>query len=251
MPRIPPVKKPVNISGRRFGALEAIDYRVTDNKWRCLCDCGNEVYRRFCDLNSNIRRGSRNSCSKCGVRKPTRGSTGCKFPGRGIDLVGQEFGRLTVVSLIERTPSGSLWLCACSCGSEGHVKRTTSNLKNTSEPGCKDCETERRAAAKVTHGGAHKGVTRLYSIWKGILKRCRDMSNPHYGGKGIKVCREWEDFPTFRAWARAARYDNTLTIDRLDPSKGYMPSNCEWVTQEENSRRVYHPRILDMNGIRA
>lgn len=81
---------------------------------------------------------------------------------------------------------------------------------------------------------------RLYSIWKGMNKRC---NNPNckdyrwYGGKGVKVCEEWQDYLKFREWALQHGYIIGLTIDRIDNRKGYEPSNCQWLTQSENSKK--------------
>lgn len=238
----PPLKAPENITGQRFDSLVALDYRALDNKWRCACDCGGETYRRLCDLRTNLKRGNRSNCEKCRIRIAPN-TRGMKINRPQLNLVGQKFGALTVISRAESTPSGAIWNCSCNCGAGFTVRMGTSQLKNTKNPGCRECESDRRAVIHLTHGGAYKGVTRLYAIWKGMLKRCRDLENPHYGGKGITVCKEWEDFRTFRAWARAAGYQDHLTIDRLDPSKGYHAKNCEWVTPEENSRRVSRPKM--------
>jgi hypothetical protein len=78
-------------------------------------------------------------------------------------------------------------------------------------------------------------------IWKNIRRRCEDPNSinwKYYGGKGVKRCTEWDDFPTFKRWAMANGYSDEMTIDRLDANRGYAPDNCEWVTASENSRRM-------------
>ena len=71
------------------------------------------------------------------------------------------------------------------------------------------------------HGMRH---TRIYNIWRSMRQRC---SNPkcinykNYGGKGVQVCPEWEDFQTFYDWAMSNGYTDKLTIDRLDASGNY------------------------------
>lgn len=239
----PPIQKRENVIGKRFGSLMVVS--VSDKgKWECSCDCGGKTYRRLCDLRSNLKRSSRSSCDECRLRLPPKHSTkGYKLPRRTLSLIGKKFGALTVKSIAEYTPSGTYWYCDCECGSDIVSKRSSAQLRRVKNPGCKDCESDRRAVIHLTHGGAYKGVTRLYSIWKGMIGRCRNLKNPNYGAKGISVCQEWEDFGTFRRWARGAGYQEWLTIDRLNPSKGYFPRNCEWVTQEENSRRVFKPKM--------
>lgn len=84
--------------------------------------------------------------------------------------------------------------------------------------------------------------TRLYRIWRGMMVRCGYFacSNPdafaYYIAKGIAVCREWQEFPQFAAWAQANGYSDQMTIDRLDSSGDYEPGNCRWATMTENLR---------------
>ncbi len=57
-----------------------------------------------------------------------------------------------------------------------------------------------------------------------------------YGGKGVKVCDEWNSYPNFKAWAIANGYTDELTIDRIDISKNYCPENCRWLSKSDNSK---------------
>lgn len=83
-------------------------------------------------------------------------------------------------------------------------------------------------------------VSRVYRIWQGMVTRCgnpRAKDFRYYGARGIRVCRRWSRAASFISWAQASGYADFLTIDRIDPRRGYSPANCRWVTRSENSSR--------------
>jgi hypothetical protein len=73
--------------------------------------------------------------------------------------------------------------------------------------------------------------------------RCRYPRFKYYFGSGITVCDEWKDTPElFVKWAQSNGYAEHLTIDRIDRTKGYCPSNCRWVTYSEQAKNRKHVR---------
>jgi hypothetical protein len=80
--------------------------------------------------------------------------------------------------------------------------------------------------------------TRTYYAWRSMHARCRDLNNPHYGGRGIAVCPEWASYDTF--YDDMGECPDRHSLDRIDNNLGYAPGNCRWVTLREqlnNQRR--------------
>lgn len=97
-----------------------------------------------------------------------------------------------------------------------------------------------------------KHNTRLYRIWGNMKGRCYCKSRreyKNYGGRGIKVCDEWQqDFQAFYDWAMSHGYTDTLTLDRIDVNGNYEPSNCRWITNKEQQNNRQYNKLISYNG---
>ncbi|MCM3595052.1 hypothetical protein M4D55_04545 [Metabacillus idriensis] len=152
------------------------------------------------------------------------------------DLVGKKFGKLTVTDKFETRNRRAYWYCECECGGGKYIYRGSLVKGVTTSCGC----------TVATLGGLSKD--RLYKIWWGMKERCYDKNHhqyQNYGGKGITLCDEWQDFLNFHIWALDNGYKDNLTIDREDSNDIYKPSNCRWLTKSENTahtNRTTHRR---------
>jgi len=91
--------------------------------------------------------------------------------------------------------------------------------------------------------------TRIWNIWCGLRWRAKNPLDKNYGGRGITMCREWEDFRVFFA-DMIDTYRDDLTIERVDVNKPYSKSNCRWATNMEQQSNKRNNRVVVYRGHR-
>lgn len=158
------------------------------------------------------------------------------------DLTGLRFRKLVVLRYAH-TNKHQYWVCLCDCGQETTV--ASNHLKKAN--GTASC-----GCAIVDHGEAVRGrLTPTYRVWLSMRTRC---ANPlakdykHYGGRGITVCPEWDDYTVFLQ--DMGERPTGRSIDRIDNAKGYEPGNCRWATKLEQMRNTRVARWIEFNGKR-
>jgi len=165
------------------------------------------------------------------------------------NLVDEVFGHLTVLELANKHRRGNSWVCKCDCGNK--IILSTCRLIDQKNRGAnKSCGCKNKKQNRMS-----KEHSRIYQIWKGMIYRCYKPTKSgyeRYGGKGVTVCDEWRyDFAPFLEWALANGYSDVLTIDRIESTKPYGPSNCRWsdyFTQEAN-RGMHKDNTTGYKGV--
>lgn len=173
---------------------------------------------------------------------------------KAIDLVGQKFGRLTVVKRSSKVGENSVkWLCRCECGKEKITTRSHLKSGTVKSCGCLLIDTNKKT--KTKHGLSND---ELYDVYHNMTRRCYDVKNEKYscyGARGISVCEEWmnvgDGINNFVSWCKSNGYEKGLQIDRIDNDGNYEPSNCRFVTSRQNSlnRRMLKSNTSGYEGI--
>lgn len=166
---------------------------------------------------------------------------GRKMP-RSPNLVGEVFGRLTVVERAGMRGTRTLWACFCECGNP-HAA-TTSDLRYGGVQSC-GCLLAGRTAKNYRHGHSTRslGFTRTYNSWRAMIDRCTNPNNigwENYGGRGITICDRWvNSFESFLS--DMGDRPKGLTLDRIDNDGNYNPINCRWATWQEQRSNTRRP----------
>lgn len=165
-----------------------------------------------------------------------------------IDLVGKRYGRLIVLENRGKDKNRNYyWLCRCDCGNEKVVMGE--NLKRGLTKSCGCLQDEIRIK---THSLHKKSKTRLYNIWCGIKGRCfnpNEQAYKLYGARGISICDEWKSsYENFEKWALQSGYKETLTLDRKNVNGDYKPSNCRWITMQEQQNNRRNNNVITYKG---
>ena len=163
------------------------------------------------------------------------------------DLTGRRFGKLVAVShYVTRNGSGRskrVWVCLCDCGIE--TRANPDNLKNGTTKSCGCLRTD-VCLERTKHGMCG---TPEYNAWAGMMARCYRISSPdypHWGGRGVDVCKRWHDATAFLL-DMGKKPEGDYSLDRIDNSKGYSNDNCRWASrsQQNKNRRPFGSRSID------
>jgi hypothetical protein len=104
------------------------------------------------------------------------------------------------------------------------------NLRHGASRSC-GCLRKEKSKFKGAHGHAShlSGRSPTFISWSSMVSRCtnsKQNSYALYGGAGITICERWHSFANFLS--DMGERPAGLTLDRINPSGNYEPSNCRW-----------------------
>jgi len=164
-----------------------------------------------------------------------------------IDITGQTFGRLTVISTAQRVDGKVAWKCECECGTECIKKGMNLRAGKTKSCGCLKIDVS--GARFRTHGLTDSPE---YKVWAVAKERCYRVNNPKYksyGARGIAMCDRWRySFSNFieDMGKRPPPHpiNGPYSIERTDNDGDYCPENCKWATIIEQANNTRTNRFI-------
>lgn len=162
------------------------------------------------------------------------------MPAKPVDATGERFGSLTAIrNTFTKLPKRRtfIWEFKCDCGEV--VLRDLQIVKQhrtKHKSGCNSCIKINTITKSTTHGDSNSC---LYSIHRGILKRCYNSTGSfkNYGAKGVIVEDYLHDYINFKEYVtNLDSYKEGLSLDRIDAAGDYTRGNLRWVTQLMQAR---------------
>lgn len=171
------------------------------------------------------------------------------------NLIGSKLGRwLVTAEDVERTSQAKhlYCYCTCECGTKKSIRISSILAGESLSCGCLQRETA--SIRKTTHGcSQHEAWQAYYDM----LRRCNDSKRKdfhHYGGKGIRVCKEWQEgwetgegFKQFLA-DMGPKPEGKAEIERADRNGDYCKENCYWEDRRAQTNNTSQNRMLEFKG---
>lgn len=166
------------------------------------------------------------------------------------ELVGQQFGRLTVLQHSHQVENHHHWHCGCVCGNLKTINGNSLKRGLTQSCGCLQRERAKGRPPKHTHSLRGGKPTKAYYTWQSMISRCYYPSNhsyKNYAFRGTTVCDRWRhSFENF--YADMGDPPSGTTLERIDNEGNYTPENCKWATPLEQAQNRRTTRRITYQG---
>lgn len=161
-----------------------------------------------------------------------------------INMIGQKYNKLTVLSKVETNHNGYVYECLCDCGNKKVIEGKSIRSGLTKSCGC--IRSQYVSTKNKTHEKTNTGA---YKSWRAMKTRCTNLNTPsykNYGERGITICDRWLNFENF--YEDMGDRPEGKTLERIDNSKGYSRENCKWASKKEQNRNTRQVKLLTYEG---
>ena len=117
---------------------------------------------------------------------------------------------------------------------------------NTKSCGCLNRDRQRETLLDFPK----KAHWKEYRAWQAMKERCQcpnHIGYKNYGGRGITVCKEWEEsFDQF--YRDMGPCPPKYSLDRVNTNGNYEPSNCRWASRQTQANNTRRNTFLTIDG---
>lgn len=173
---------------------------------------------------------------------------------KAIVTPGEKFGRWTVVEEAPRRGKHRYARVRCACGTAREVNLGSLRRGISRSCGCLAAEVSAETGRRQRRHGYSSDYSRgrrspTYASWTAMRRRCLSPNSANYylyGGRGIRVCKRWDQFEAFLA--DMGDRPRGTSLDRIDVDGDYEPGNCRWATRREQGNNRRPCKYLTYNG---
>lgn len=224
--------KLIDLTGLQFGSWTVIEKSLIKDKhghpkWTCKCICGTISNV----LGSTLRSGRSLRCRRC--------ATHLLSENKIVDISNKIFGHWKVIEY-DRASIGrrdAFWLCECKCKQIFSIRAHA--LLSGKSKCCRNCYYSRTdnydyLLKKIVEGANRRNLS--VSITKYDLINLFQKQNNRCALSGVllQLGVAGSNFLNIRKW----KEQNTVSVDRIDSSKGYTVDNIQIVHKHINLMKL-------------
>jgi hypothetical protein len=154
---------------------------------------------------------------------------------------GTTLNKVEILSYLGSKPKSrvAVYECQCSVCNQKFVSSSTNFILNRYLLGCHSCTSTVQATQRRTHNSPTSNKAR--KSWYKIKERCFNVNCKDYSDYGAKGITMQEDYVnSFAAFYEEVgdppEISKKWSIDRIDPSKGYVKGNMRWASINQQAR---------------
>lgn len=174
-------------------------------------------------------------------------------PHNFVDMTGRKIGEWVVLGIDEtrskeKKGEVTFWFCKCVCGKiKSYSGKWLRNNMTKGNCGCINRKIKKEKKKVINNEPEFQQQRRIRSIYSNMKSRCLEPNSTdyaRYGAVGITLCERWrEGFKyfyddMFESYVEFESINglNSATLDRIDSTGDYEPSNCRWLTRKQQAR---------------